>query len=78
MKTDNKPITIKASESIGIGTIDPKFKFCFTGEVIIEITKGKFYWRGKEVKDKYKVYERFNEWLKLYEFKENILLENIL
>ena len=30
----------------------------------IRIKKGKFYWKGQEVKDKYKVYERFNEWLK--------------
>lgn len=36
-----------------------------TPKEIIKITEGKFYWKGKEVKDIHKVYERFNEWLKL-------------
>lgn len=36
---------------------------------IIKITQGKFYWLGEEIEDKYEVYERFNEWLKLAENK---------
>jgi hypothetical protein len=34
---------------------------------IIKISKGEFYFRGKKVKDIHKVYERFNDWLKLTE-----------
>ena len=30
---------------------------------VIKMSKGKFYFRGEEVEDKYEVYERFNEWL---------------
>jgi len=30
---------------------------------IMNITKGKFYWKGEEVDDVHDVYERFNEWL---------------
>jgi hypothetical protein len=30
---------------------------------IMVISKGKFIWKGKEVKDIHKIYERFNEWL---------------
>jgi hypothetical protein len=36
-------------------------------KTIIKISKEKFYWRGKEVKDTKKVYERFNEWLTMAE-----------
>lgn len=31
--------------------------------VVMKIEKGKFYWKGEEVEDKYKIYERFNEWM---------------
>lgn len=33
-------------------------------EEIIKITKGRFYWKGKEVEDARQVHERFSEWLK--------------
>ena len=40
--------------------------FIFTdsnGIELIRMAQGKFYWKGKEVKDTKKVYERFNTWL---------------
>lgn len=40
-------------------------------EVIIRISKGKFYFKGELVEDKYQVYERFNEWLKMAEEDTN-------
>ena len=30
---------------------------------LIKLSKGKFYWKGEEVEDKQKVYERFCEWM---------------
>jgi len=36
-------------------------------EEIIRIEEGKFFFKGEEVVDKYQVYERFNDWLKLAE-----------
>lgn len=36
-------------------------------EEIMKIEKGKFFWKGEEVEDRYEVYERFNEWLTLSE-----------
>lgn len=41
--------------------------FYIDAEPIIEINKEGFYFKGKLVKDKHKVYERFNEWLSLAE-----------
>ncbi len=37
--------------------------FEINSEPIMLLSKGKFFWKGKEVKDIHKVYERFNEWL---------------
>jgi hypothetical protein len=42
-------------------------RFYAKQEEVIRISKGKFYFRGEEVEDKYQVYERFNEWLKMAE-----------
>ena len=30
---------------------------------MIKLSEGKFYWKGEEVTDKEKVYERFCEWM---------------
>jgi hypothetical protein len=47
---------------------DPTIKFMTKGpEEVIRISKGKFYFRGEEVEDKYQVYERFNEWMTMAE-----------
>ena len=40
-------------------------------EEIIRVSQGKFYFKGEEVEDKYQVYERFNEWLKMAEEAKN-------
>ena len=42
-------------------------RFYAKQEEIIKLSKGKFYFKGEEVEDKYQVYERFNEWLTLAE-----------
>ena len=42
-------------------------RFYAKQEEVIRISKGKFYFRGEEVEDKYQVYERFHEWLKMVE-----------
>jgi len=39
------------------------FYFNNEKEPILVISKGKFIWKGKEIKDTKKIYERFNEWL---------------
>jgi hypothetical protein len=46
-------------------------RFYAKQEEVIRISKGKFYFRGEEVEDKYQVYERFNEWLKMAEEDTN-------
>lgn len=40
-------------------------QFIDDGEIIIEISDGKFFFKGEELKDVYRVYQRFNEWLEL-------------
>jgi hypothetical protein len=42
-------------------------RFYAKTEEVIRISKGKFYFRGEEVEDKYQVYERFNEWMTMVE-----------
>ena len=42
-------------------------RFYAKQEEVIRLSEGKFYYRGEEVEDKYQVYERFNEWLKMAE-----------
>ena len=34
-----------------------------TEDELIRLEKGKFFWKGQEVDDKNKVYERFSEWM---------------
>ncbi len=41
---------------------DIKFVSAETEE-LIKLAKGKFYWKGKEVKDVNKIYERFSQWM---------------
>jgi hypothetical protein len=45
----------------------PLIVFSTKQEEVIRISKGKFYFKGEEVEDKYQVYERFHEWLKMVE-----------
>ena len=45
----------------------PTIRFYAKQEEVIRLSEGKFYYRGEEVEDKYQVYERFNEWLKMAE-----------
>jgi len=47
-------------------------RFYAKTEEVIRISKGKFYFRGEEVEDKYQVYERFNEWLKMAEEEKQV------
>jgi hypothetical protein len=46
---------------------NPLIVFSAKQEEVIRISQGKFYFKGEEVEDKYQVYERFNEWLKMAE-----------
>ena len=61
-----------------IGKKSTTSKFIFWAEEngketeILRISKGKFYWKGQEVKDRYKIYERFNKWLKMAEEESGI------
>lgn len=41
-------------------------------EVLIKLVPGKFFWKGEEVTDTEKVYERFCEWLKRSEIANEI------
>lgn len=38
-------------------------RFYAKQEEVLRLAKGRFYYRGELVEDKYQVYERFNEWL---------------
>jgi hypothetical protein len=42
-------------------------RFYAKDEEIIRLAEGRFYFKGELVEDKYQVYERFNEWLKMVE-----------
>ena len=46
-------------------------RFYAKDEEIIRLSEGRFYFRGELVEDKYQVYERFNEWLKMAEEDTN-------
>jgi hypothetical protein len=48
-------------------TPENTLRFYAKQEEVIRLSEGKFYYRGEEVEDKYQVYERFNEWLKMAE-----------
>ena len=45
----------------------PTIRFYAKQEEVLKISQGKFYYKGELVEDKYQVYERFNEWLKMAE-----------
>ena len=42
-------------------------RFYAKQEEVIRLAEGRFYYRGELVEDKYQVYERFHEWLKMVE-----------
>jgi len=72
----NKPETQKRvielrDQELGVLETKPVqeniIRFSAKQEEVIRLAKGKFYYRGEEVEDKYQVYERFNEWLTLAE-----------
>jgi hypothetical protein len=46
-------------------------RFYAKQEEVIKIAQGRFYYKGELVEDKYQVYERFNEWLKMAEEDAN-------
>ena len=46
-------------------------RFYAKTEEVIRLSEGRFYFRGEEVEDKYQVYERFHEWLKMAEEDTN-------
>ena len=48
-------------------TPENALRFYAKQEEVIRLSQGKFYFKGEEVEDKYQVYERFNEWLKMAE-----------
>ena len=48
-------------------TPENTLRFYAKQEEVIRLSEGKFYYRGEEIEDKYQVYERFNEWLKMTE-----------
>lgn len=45
--------------------------FFIEGEEVITINQEGFFYKGQFVHDKYDVYERFSEWLKIAEIKQN-------
>jgi hypothetical protein len=48
----------------------PHFSFFINDDAeLIKLDKTGFYYMGELVEDKYNVYERFNEWLKIAEVK---------
>jgi hypothetical protein len=72
----NKPETQKRlielrDQELGVLETKPVqeniIRFSAKQEEVIRLAKGKFYYRGEEVEDKYQVYERFNKWLTLAE-----------
>jgi hypothetical protein len=46
-------------------------RFYAKQEEVIRLAEGRFYYKGELVEDKYQVYERFNEWLKMAEEDTN-------
>ena len=46
---------------------NPLIVFSAKQEEVLKISQGRFYYKGELVEDKYQVYERFNEWLKMAE-----------
>ena len=65
----NKNMDNKLPEIQTLGASQPSSTWSFSVtendkiEYIMKISQGKFFWKGKEVKDVHKIYERFNDWL---------------
>jgi|GEM_PF-6075872 len=57
----------KDKKEMSVLKISKKPEMLFFGtepkEAVMRIAKGKFFWKGKEVKDVNKIYERFSEWM---------------
>jgi len=49
---------------------DSSIELLVDDEVLIKMEEGKFFWKGQEVKDAHRVYERFTEWLDATKKKE--------
>jgi hypothetical protein len=47
-------------------------RFYAKQEEVLKIAQGRFYYKGELVEDKYQVYERFNEWLKMAEEEKQV------
>jgi hypothetical protein len=76
----NKPETQERlnelrDQELGVLKTEPvqenTLRFYAKQEEVIRLAEGKFYFRGELVEDKYQVYERFNEWLKMAEEDAN-------
>ena len=59
----------KTKGNIGIGSEHPSSPISFYSDEegknkeIMKLEKGSFFWKGEEVKDVNKIYERFSEWM---------------
>ena len=76
----NKPETQERlnelrDQELGVLKTEPvqenTLRFYAKQEEVIRLAEGRFYYRGELVEDKYQVYERFNEWLKMAEEETN-------
>jgi hypothetical protein len=76
----NKPETQERlnelrDQELGVLKTEPvqenTLRFYAKQEEVIRLAEGRFYYRGELVEDKYQVYERFNEWLKMAEEDAN-------
>lgn len=59
-------LTVEGSGNVGMGKVVPptlSFSLVNKSEPTLVMKEGKFIWKGQEVKDVHKIYERFNEWL---------------
>lgn len=63
-KKPDRSFTITPSIKVPeVSTLEFSLKSGKEINTVMWIKEGKFFWKGEEVTDKYKVYERFNEWL---------------
>lgn len=46
---------------------DVSLSFSVHNKEIMRLEKGKFFWKGQEVKDVNKIYERFSKWMDMAE-----------
>lgn len=45
----------------------PSIQFNVGHSPIIKLERGKFFWKGKEIKDVHMIYERFSQWMRIAE-----------